>query len=231
MPYRRLPTTDQARLRALKRAVEKADQTEAAGLAFSDRFIHPVRNLHDQLKTLKHQRDESWKQIVRQNKTYQKAQEKARMLLSHFVQVLNFAIDREELTPETRRFYGIDPDQATVPRMLSAEELLEWGKKIIEGEGKRTRMGGAPIMSPTIGKVRVWYDRFRDIHHSQEVAKKSYQRAVSQVSELRRKADQMIQLLWNDVEEHYAPLPDPERRERCSDYGVVYVFRKKEKTT
>lgn len=211
--------------------MEQADQLEINQLAFEARYIHPLRNMHDQLKTLKFQQTQSWKQIVSQNKKYQQAQEKARMYLSHFVQVLNMSIDREELTPETRRFYGIDPGENKIPRMISATELLEWGRNIIDGETKRIRTGGAPIMSPTIGKVRVWYDKFRDLHHSQEVARKSYQRSVKQLPDVRRKTDALIQMVWNQIEEHYEQLPEEQKRTQSMQYGIVYIFRKNENPT
>lgn len=229
MPYRRLPTTDLARLRAMKAASEKADQLEMNELAFSARFIHPLRNYHDQLETVKHQQTQSWKQIVAQNKKYHKINSKSRMYLTHFVQVLNMAIEREEMTPESRRYYDLDPESAKVPKMIANSDLLVWGKRIIEGEGKRIRTGGAPIMSPTIGKVKVWYEKFRDLHHSQEIAKQSYQRASEQLVDLRRKIDGLIQLLWDEIEEHYHHLPEAERREESAQYGVVYVYRKNER--
>lgn len=186
--------------------------------------------MHDQLETLKFQQTQSWNQIKNQHISYQKVQDKARMFLSHFLQVLYMSIEREELTPETRRFYEIDPDETRLPRMVSAQELLEWGRKIIDGEGKRIRTGGAPIMSPTIGKVKVWYDKFRDQHHSQEIARKSYQRSVKQLPDVRRKADALIQMVWNEVEEFYQNETEETRRQRCQEYGVVYVFRRNEKT-
>ena len=229
MPYRRLPTTDAARLRALKAAADKADHFELDDLAFESRYIHPLRNYHQQLETIKFQQTQSWKQLVRQNKQYQKIIEKTRLYLTHFVQVLNMSIAREELTPETRRFYGLEPDDKKIPKMVSNDDLLNSGKQIIEGEGKRMRTGGTPIMNPTIAKVKVWYDQFKDLYHSQQVANKSYQRASQQLIEIRRKTDIILPLVWNQIEEKFALLDENERRNRCQEYGIVYIYRKNEK--
>ena len=84
-------------------------------------------------------------------------------------------------------------------------------------------------MNPSMGKVRVWYERFKDSHHSQQTAHKSYQRSTRQLSDMRRKIDALIQAVWNEVEDSFTSLPDAEKRENCSEYGVVYVFRKSEK--
>jgi len=229
LPYRRLPTTDAARLRALKTAADKADQLELDQLAFTTRYIHPLRNFHQHLETIKFQQTQSLKQLVTQSKDFQHNTNKTRMHLTHFIQVLNMCIAREEMTPESRKFYGLQPNAKKLPRMLTENELLEWGKLIIDGEGKRIRTGGTPIMNPTIAKVKVWYDRFKDIHHSQQVANKSYQRATSQLVDIRRKTDALIQAVWNEVEEHFQHKPDLERRAQSEEYGIVYVFRKNEK--
>ena len=231
MPYRRLPTTDAARLRALKALADRADNFELDDLAFESRYIHPLRNFHQQLETVKFQQTQSWKQLVSQNKQFQQIIEKTRLYLTHFVQVLNMCIARDELTPETRRFYGLDLDDKKVPKMNSNEEIFIAGKQIIDGEGKRIRTGGTPIMNPTIAKVNVWYVRFKDLYHSQQIANKSYQRANQQLIEIRRKIDISLPLVWNQIEENYDQLDESERRSKCQEYGIIYIFRKNEKRT
>jgi len=229
LPYRRLPTTDAARIRALQSAIECADKLELGELAFTTRYIHPLRNFLQQLQTVKFQQDQSWKQLVDQNKEHHKKAYKARLYLGHFTQVLNMCIMRDEFPAETRRLYGLDIESNRVPSMLSEKQILKWGQLLIDGETKRIRMGGAPIMNPSMGKVRVWYERFKDSHHSQQTAHKSYQRSTRQLSDMRRKIDALIQAVWNEVEDSFTSLPDAEKRENCSEYGVVYVFRKSEK--
>ena len=231
MPYRRLPTTDAARLRALMAATERADNFELDELAFESRYIHPLRNYHQQLETIKFQQTMSWKQLVSQNKQFQQIIEKTRLYLTHFVQVLNMSIARDELTAETRRFYDLEPDDKKVPKMISNEDLFNVGKQIIEGEGKRIRTGGTPIMNPTIAKVNVWYDNFKDLYHSQQITNKSYQRANLQLIEIRRKIDIVLPLIWNQIEEKFEHLEESERRNKCQEYGIIYIFRKNEKKT
>ena len=40
--------------------------------------------------------------------------------------------------------------------------------------------------------------------------------------------DSVIQQIWNDVEQTYSDLPEEMRREKASEYGLSYVFRKSE---
>ncbi len=38
----------------------------------------------------------------------------------------------------------------------------------------------------------------------------------------------VIQQIWNEVEHTYIDLPEEMRREKASEYGLTYVFRKNE---
>ena len=53
-------------------------------------------------------------------------------------------------------------------------------------------------------------------------------RASMKVAELREQADQLIQEMWNEVENSLVHLSDEEKREKASEYGIVYVYRASE---
>jgi hypothetical protein len=50
-------------------------------------------------------------------------------------------------------------------------------------------------------------------------------RASQKVADLRDECDQLIQQMWNEVEQTYQDLPDELKREKAQRYGLVYVFR------
>jgi len=108
------------------------------------------------------------------------------------------------------------------------EELLEWGHKLIEGEKERRNANLTPIANPTIAVVKVFFDKFVDVYNMQSSLKKRCQRAQSDINEKRQMVDQVIQLLWNEVEDTFKELPEELRREKASEYGIVYVYRKNE---
>ena len=70
------------------------------------------------------------------------------------------AIFRGDLPAETRAFYGLATDESTVPSFTTENELLSWGKRIIEGEEYRIKKGGSPITDPTIAVVKVRFENF-----------------------------------------------------------------------
>ena len=104
----------------------------------------------------------------RKNKDYYETLRKARIYLTHFIRVMNMAIFRGELPAETRAFYGLATDESTVPLLNTENELLSWGRRIIEGEEFRIKKGGSPITNPTIAVVKVRFGNFLDAlnHHN-----------------------------------------------------------------
>lgn len=228
MPYRRLPNTDAARLKALKIAARKGKELPPFKLAFTqstysrvDLFINSFE------KSMAHYKSAYAIQIER-NKEFQSVQRKARLYISHFIQVVNMAIARGELPEEVRTIYGMDLDERKIPSLNTDRELLEWGKKIIKGEGERTSKGLAPVTNPTIAVVKVRYENFVDSYNHQRIYQQNTQRTQTELEILRKKADEIILNIWNEVEETFKNLPDHERREKAMEYGLVYVYRKNE---
>ncbi len=165
---------------------------------------------------------------AKNNKQYLVFVKKAQMYLSHFVQVLNFSILREELPESIRTLYGLKTTFKKVPPLNTEEEIINTGKEIIEGEEKRTRRGGTPLLNPKISMVKMHYEKFMDACHHQKILKDNSSRAQMKVASLRTKADGIILEIWNDIELQYEEFPSNEKRDTCIEYGVVYVYRKKE---
>ena len=65
------------------------------------------------------------------------------------------AILRGELPAETRAYFGLATDESTVPSLNTENDLMSWGRRIIEGEEFRIKKGGSPITNPTIAVVKV----------------------------------------------------------------------------
>jgi hypothetical protein len=229
MPYRRLPTTDVARLTALHAAARMAEITDPDQLAYSVIHLHPLRNIVAKLEGAKHLQNQARTNRIALNREYQPKLSKTRLYVSHFIQVLNLAIHREEIPETAREFYGLAENGTRVPEMKTDREVLEWGKNIIEGEARRIKTGGIPVMMPNISRVRVWYDQFRDGYYAQVTAVKSTRRADEQIAEVRREVDSLLAKVWDEIESRFRNLPEEEMRDKCREYGIVYVKRTGEK--
>jgi hypothetical protein len=228
MPYRRLPNTDSARIRAMRSALERGKEIPPFKMAFSQKHLVKLQGFlplfeHTiglQRQALNSQSDKS--------KDSQEVARKARLYVSHFLRVVNMAIMRGELPAETRTYYGLAVEEQTVPSFTSDNELITWGKRIIDGEDFRKKKGLTPITNPSIAVVRVWYEQFLDSYRFHKTLNKRSSEYASRTAEMRREADELILGIWNEVESSMADLPEEKRRADAEKYGLVYVFRKNE---
>jgi hypothetical protein len=229
MPYRRLPTTDVARLKALHASTRMSELSGLNELAFPAEHIHTLRNIINKLEGAKHQQNQARRHKIAINREYQPKLAKTRLYLSHFIQVLNFAIIREEVPESAREFYGLEEYGSRLPDLRTDTEILEWGQRIIDGENQRLKRGGIPIMSPNVARVKVWYDQFKEGYYNQMTSIKNTARADQKMIEIRREVDTLLAKVWDRIEQFYASRPEAERRQLAQEYGIVYVLRKNEK--
>jgi hypothetical protein len=139
------------------------------------------------------------------------------------------AIIRGDLPSAERNFFGLSSDQKKVPVINTEAELISWGEKLIAGENLRTSKGHSPITNPTIAVVKVWYERFMDSFKYQKILQKNSARSQEKLTSLRIQADEIILVLWNEVEHFFSSLTEVKKRENTKLYGLVYVMRKNEK--
>jgi hypothetical protein len=150
------------------------------------------------------------------------------MYISHYIQVLNFAIIRGELKPAIQNFYSLENYGYTLPPLSTEQDLLKWGKQIIDGDRKRIMNGGVPIYNPSIAVVRVHFENFSEAYYFQKNLQSTTERFSISLNELRKEADNLILCLWNEIETSYEPYPEAVKREKAEEYGILYVYRKSE---
>ncbi len=165
---------------------------------------------------------------TRECRDYNELVRKARIYLTHFIRVMNMAIFRGDLPAETRAYYGLATNESTVPTLKNENELISWGRRIIEGEEYRIRKGGSPITNPTIAVVKVRFESFLEANNNHRILAKKTQDYTERTGEFRREADEIILQIWNEVEAAHSSLPEDIRKKECEDYGLVYFYRKNE---
>lgn len=228
MPYRRLPNTDQARLRAINTAILMGQKKSVDDLAFSAGTLNRLRTFFPGFETNLIHHKLARSQQDKNSRAYLETAKKARIYLSHFIQILNFSIQRGDMKSEVRNYYGMVGDKKS-PSLILESELLEWGKKMIEGEHQRVLHGGNPLYNPSIAVVKVKFDQFVDAYHFQKTLQSNTVRWTQKVAGMRAEADEIILDIWNEVEEYFSAYPEEIKRNRAAEYGVVYVFRPMEK--
>ena len=228
MPYRRLPNTDSARLKSLKCAHERGKDLPPFKLAFSPTSLRRIQSILPVFEHAIIEHKNSLNIQAEKNKEYQKRLKKVRLYISHFIQVVNMAISRGDLVPDTRSYFELDDEGKKVPSLSTEEEVISWGKRLLDGEQKRRNKGLSPITNPTVAVLNVHFDKFMEYHNYQKSLKRRSVHAQEELNEKRSQVDGVIQQIWNEVENTFNDLPEEMRREKSSEYGLVYVFRKNE---
>ena len=229
MPYRRLPNTDQARIRALKSAVEKGDVYNVSDLAISLKTLFEARNFLLKFEAAQIFYMQCYQNQSKAGRKHQANVRMARLYISHFIQVLNMAVLRDEIKAVHKELYNL-PEANIVPDLLSESLLVEWGRNIIDGEQQRTSQGGIPIYNPTIARVKVHYDIFAESYDRQKELQNATNRSLDDLSSMRERADELILDIWNQVESKFQDvLSNDERLDKCRDYGLIYYYRTGEK--
>jgi hypothetical protein len=231
MPYRRLPKTDQTRLAALNTAIRQGEKDGIYKPVISLKMQHEAKTFLSQYE----QSLSNYKQAVNnQKESIKKAHsnvKQTRLYISHFIQVLNMSIIRDELKKTVKTFYELDPESNSVPDLTSEKAILKWGERIIKGENERMRSGGTPIYNPNINKVKVYFDIFKENINEQKIYLSNINRYSEAVQKMRNKCDEIILNIWNEVETHFSDMPWKDRIDNGKKYGLIYYYRRGEDTT
>lgn len=129
MPYRRLPKTDAARLKALKTVLDCNDIYTVRNRVVDWQVLNRCRPAYDRLYTACEQYKVCMAVQKRKTGQMEKLQHNAAMFVSHFIQVLFLAMERGEIKPRCKRLYGLGEADTAVPCLKSAESVLEWGRR------------------------------------------------------------------------------------------------------
>lgn len=227
MPYRRLPNTDNARIRSLRIAINKmhiSDNTEL--IKYDTQTLDIMLRDFENAQMMYRQ---SLSKQVAENRKFQKLVKNARLYISHFIQVLNLCIIRNEIKKEVKPYYGLNETNYAVPDLSSNDAILTWGENVLRGENKRIQTGGTPIYNPTIARVNVAFSQFKEAYFNQKIYQNTTARQLSLLSEQREAIDQILSTLWNDIESAFSDLPSDKKIIACKEYGIIYYLRKGEK--
>lgn len=229
MPYRRLPTTDKARKRALNAALGKVIKQNGKDLAFSNYSIEELQNVKNNFENHLTQYELDTKLQSDNIKDYKKAFDIAKMYVSHFMQVLLFASDRGELNDGIKYYSALAELDGKLPPLNTEKEILTWGKRMVKGEQERKQNGGSAIYNPSIAMVGFKIEELSDASIFQQTLKRNTLRSFDKMQLLRKTTNDFVSKLWSEIEESLEAESPKLKRKLAQEYGIVYVFRRNEK--
>lgn len=231
MPYRRLPNTDQARIRSLSAVIDSIRNNDLYVPVISPELFNRVERQLRQFKAASDLYCQCNERLYGYSRSdaYQNKLKNARMYVSHFLIVLNLCVKRGEIRESDRALYGLPENSAELPDMTCDSQVVACCKATIEGERLRTQKGGMPVFTPTIAKVNVHYDLFREMYEQQLILRRQTDDKLAAVAALRPDLDALILETWNAIEAYFKDLEGEKRLDACRKYGIIYYYRPGEK--
>lgn len=238
MPYRRIPNTTPAVLRALRKA---RDQYQATPVV-ADRAIsaaqfaqldtsNPASLLSRFEKEVNEADNAQALQAPLTSGTSIKAAQ-LQMFVSHFHQALDNGIARGFFQPGARSYYGRDVSNAVLPPMSTYQELAEAAAKVDTGETARAtaEAGGYQLMmNPSRDEVNDVALEFNGSWAASKAALTKTDLEKEDVQALYPEAQAFSVDLADSAEFFYRKdKVASSRRVKCKRWGVVYVFAEDE---
>jgi hypothetical protein len=223
MPRRQLPRSNDARTKALNACLAKANATtDPAQRLISPDQIMRLSNSAGQWGTVTGSLADLLRAQTLATKLDGERFDKLAQLISHYIQVMNLAIDRGEIPAEDRALYQLDVNDGNVPSLTAADDVKLWAGRVITGEGKRVAAGGPPMAMPTAAQVALALEHFNEAELAQSNAKTAYDLGQEAVNALEPGVDDLIKELWDTIEFALRNDDPSSLRRKAREWGVVY---------
>jgi uncharacterized protein YajQ (UPF0234 family) len=227
MYLKKVPETDEGKIKALQAAIDREELNGDQEIILSLEEVEELRLFVTSYEGARFVLKQAIKDSSKSQEDYIELFKNAQMYVSHFIQVLQMTVIRNEMKPDTLNDYGLESgEELKLPDLSTEEAVLYWGEKIIQGEAKRMSRGGYPLYNPAIAKVRVHYELFADIVHSTRIYKQNVIRQQAVLLEMQKKAESMIRDIWSRVEEKYGNLALQELSQIYQAYKISYHYQK-----
>lgn len=223
MPIRRLPRTDEERASALNMAKKRKDEVPAAEVPMSASAVGRLDAAQPDLRLRMQERGNALSAQADATAAAEPDRARARMYISHFIQVFNLAVARGVFPAGHRAYYQLDVNSEAVPVLDSAESIATWGQRIIEGDAARVAAGGAAMALPRAAEVQTVYGAYMVVSTLQADRKVAYDTAQERVASVRTEVDSLITRMWNEIEAAYSEEDAPSKRRKARQWGVIYV--------
>ncbi|WP_036878251.1 hypothetical protein [Xylanibacter oryzae] len=229
MPYRRLPKTDAARLKALKTVIDNNEIYTVKNRFIDWKTLNEVQQVYQKLLTANQQYNMCYNAQIRNSGKIDKLQRNAEMYISHFIQVLYLAMQRGEIKESNKKLYSLSEGDYSLPNIKTYDGILKSGINIIKGEKARIKNGGRPIYNPTISMVATHYDIFKEAYDKHKMLQDKTNKSFEILKVIRPDVDRVLLDLWNQIEKHFEEEPLEIKLDECRKFGIVYYYRSTEK--
>ena len=174
----------------------------------------------------------AYKECMRQqeeafNDKYNQLFSKAKTFVVHYYMSMHMAIERGELPVDITSWYGLQ-FPFIIPNPRNGEELLESAENLFECDSRRTSNGGRLLTNPNISSVKIWIEKFEEIHKERNYRQNLNKAEVENIDYIRDTTDKLIVEVYEAACEKYADLEFEDRLKRMNDLGfnIQQIVRK-----
>lgn len=222
MYQRKYPNTDKQRYSVLKFFFDAIKTSNNEDIPVSAECFAKAKKVFGTYAKLMDFNEDTNNKENKRIQLYKELFHKSKLYINHYYQMMNMAIERGELKPEIRAYYGLKPKENKPPRISTEAELIDIAKNLFIADAKRISEGGKYLTNPGIGVVKVWFEKFYDLYQGEKHLENTKTVEVENIEEIRAEADITIKDIWDYIEAEHIDLPENERINICSKYGVVF---------
>lgn len=229
MPTRRLPRNNSERSNALNRAKERIDQIPPpAEVPYRPDTVARLNLMQDDYASKRTTATTALSLQTEATMLVNQTRTLAGYFIADMLEAMQRAVRRGTFTASARAYYQLPVGESHIPQMRTESEVLEWGKKTIDGETARVAAGGAAITFPDLTEVEAAYNAFKTANLQQADRKTEYDNAQHAIATANEDVDKLILKLWNETETFFDEGDKPSMRRKAREWGVVYVPSKGE---
>lgn len=166
-----------------------------------------------------------YKESVRQQEIdfeqkYNDAFYKAKTYVVHYYMAMHMAIERGELPSTIATWYGLG-FPFNIPNPRNGEDLLTIAKNLFTCDERRVAEGGRLLVNPNISSVKIWTEKFEEIHTDRMYRQNTKQAEVENIDGIRENADNLIFDIFKTIQERFADEEPECRNEILKACGFV----------
>lgn len=146
-----------------------------------------------------------------------------RMFCSHFLQILNFAIDRGEIPATVRPLYGIATESKALPPMDADEDVILVAGNIVAGEAARVAAGGTAFVDVSAAMVAAKLAIFNPLQQDQAEKMESFTKEQKDLFLAFPDTVKKTMRLFDELVFNNPDMTEAEIRSLCKGWGLPYT--------
>ena len=224
--HRRMPTSYQGRLTALKKAANRSQTHLAQPIPLSEDLkndLNPLLQEYAPLVTQRKVKGDNW--IVLQT-TETHARKRVARAISYYLRVFQVMIEAGEFEPgERRKYLSLSETNGKLEIPAKRDEILPRARELVAAEARRMADGCQPMYNRCLDLLNDAISAHEQVSEVLLEATSAFGEVHDQIKAKLIEVDAFITKLWNTISFQTTDFEVGRRRAIAKEYGVVYVLR------